>query len=176
MQLGDTRSAVDAIVRALRTQALLVILDNCEHVLDEVGQLVAALRAHAPEVRVLVTSQEPLKDADEHVYRLGALALPSDVDVSSALDAGAIQLFVAHVARVGRVDDAARVFAYAERVGEAEGWSPRPVARKFRDQLLTLVAQHRSKDALAVLYDQGRRLTDEEACALAFPPRSATSA
>jgi predicted ATPase/DNA-binding winged helix-turn-helix (wHTH) protein len=95
MQLGEMRSAVDAIVRAWRNQKLLVVLDNCEHVLDEVGQLVAALRAGAPEVRILVTSQEPLKDADEHVYRLGALALPGDVDVSSALDAGAIQLFVA---------------------------------------------------------------------------------
>ena len=95
MQLGDTRSAVDAIVRALRSQKLLVVLDNCEHLLDGVGQLVAALRAGAPEVCILVTSQEPLKDADEHVYRLGALALPSDADVSSALDAGAVQLFVA---------------------------------------------------------------------------------
>ncbi|MEO8741133.1 MAG: tetratricopeptide repeat protein, partial [Casimicrobiaceae bacterium] len=74
------------------------------------------------------------------------------------------------LARRKRIDDAARVWAYAEGVYAAEGKLPRLVARQIRERLLALLAAERSPDTLSRLYDEGRRLTDDEACALAFPP------
>ena len=70
----------------------------------------------------------------------------------------------------GRIDDAARVFAYAESVYAAMGRKPRRVALRNRERLLALLAAERSADALSQLYDEGRRLTDSQACALAFAP------
>jgi tetratricopeptide (TPR) repeat protein len=74
------------------------------------------------------------------------------------------------LARRGRIDDAARVSAYAESVYAAIGRKPRPVALRNRERLLALLAAERSADALSQLYDEGCRLTDGEACALAFAP------
>ena len=68
------------------------------------------------------------------------------------------------------LDDAARVFAYAESYLQARGVRPRHVALRLRERLLSLLAAERSPDVLSRLYDEGRRLTDDEACALAFPP------
>ena len=69
---------------ALASRNLLLVLDNCEHLADDIAALVAALRARAPNVRLLVTSQELLKCRDEHVYRLGALAVPASAHVEDA--------------------------------------------------------------------------------------------
>ena len=69
----------------------------------------------------------------------------------------------------GRIDDAARVWAYADGVYETEGKLPRPVAQRIRNRLLALLAAERPPETLSGLYDEGRRLTDDEACALALP-------
>jgi predicted ATPase len=74
---------------------MLIVLDNCEHLLHAVARLAAALHRAAPKVRLLATSQEPLKVAQEHVYRLGALGLPAEAGVESARQAGAVALFEA---------------------------------------------------------------------------------
>ena len=95
IQSAGTLSALDLTVQALAGQRLLLVFDNCEHLLEAVDQVVAALRKGAPEVHILVTSQELLKHPDEHVYRLGTLALPAEATVSSARAAGAVELFVA---------------------------------------------------------------------------------
>ena len=94
----DTSSAktpLDAMVSRLRHQNLLLLLDNCEHVIDEVATMVEALVAAAPNVRLLVSSQEPLGIAGEQIFRLQSLAVPSELHVRSeeALQSGAIQLF-----------------------------------------------------------------------------------
>ena len=93
--VADERTALDLTVQALAGQRLLLVLDNCEHLLDAVDRVVAALRSGAAHVHILATSQEVLRQADEHVYRLGTLALPTDATVSSARGAGAVELFVA---------------------------------------------------------------------------------
>jgi predicted ATPase/DNA-binding winged helix-turn-helix (wHTH) protein len=69
----------------LAARHALLVLDNCEHLADDVALLVDALTGHAPLITVLVTSQETLRASDEHVYRLGGLAG----------DAGAVPLFEA---------------------------------------------------------------------------------
>jgi predicted ATPase/DNA-binding winged helix-turn-helix (wHTH) protein len=92
--LSAERPAVEAVVSVLRSQRMLLALDNCEHLLDGVVDLVDALRRVAPDVRLLVTSQEPLKVVDEQVFRLVTLAVPP-AQAEDAGDYSAVQLFVA---------------------------------------------------------------------------------
>jgi len=75
----------------------LLVLDNCEHLTDAVATLIDTLTAAAPHLSVLVTSQETIKTTDEHVYRLGGLAIASPGDTQSTLRCGAVQLFGARV-------------------------------------------------------------------------------
>jgi len=94
-QLGADRPQLETIAAVLAPQRLLLVLDNCEHLADAVASLIEAVCAAAPGLHVLVTSQETLKTSDEHVYRLGALAVPAaDADID-AMSAGAVELFVA---------------------------------------------------------------------------------
>jgi predicted ATPase/DNA-binding winged helix-turn-helix (wHTH) protein len=93
--------AVATIAAALRGQSMLLVLDNCEHVLDEVVALVDALTHAAPNVRVLATSQELLKLRAEQVLRLAPLAV-ADADPEAAAQSGAVQLFVARAQAADR--------------------------------------------------------------------------
>ena len=95
--ISDPDSALELTAQALAGQHVLLVLDNCEHLLDAVDRLVSDLRKHAPTVHVLVTSQELLRHPDEHVYRIGPLALPAEATAASARSAGATELFVARV-------------------------------------------------------------------------------
>jgi predicted ATPase/DNA-binding winged helix-turn-helix (wHTH) protein len=95
--VGDPHTALDLTVQAFAGRRLLLVLDNCEHLLEAVDRVVAALRKGSPTVHVLVTSQELLRHPDEHVYRLGPLGLPAEVTATRAGEAGAVQLFVARV-------------------------------------------------------------------------------
>jgi predicted ATPase/DNA-binding CsgD family transcriptional regulator len=60
----------------LRDRQLLLVLDNCEHLLGAVASLAAALVADAPSVRIIATSREPLAIAGEHVVPVPPLGLP----------------------------------------------------------------------------------------------------
>jgi predicted ATPase/DNA-binding winged helix-turn-helix (wHTH) protein len=91
------------LIGALRDKQMLLVLDNCEHVVASVAGLVGAVLRGAPNVRILATSREPLRTEGEHLYRLPPLASPpasSQVTAREALGFPAIQLFVAHVASV----------------------------------------------------------------------------
>ena len=88
------RPATDAVAAVLRTQRMVLALDNCEHLLDGVVAFVEALRTAASGVRLLVTSQEPLKAVDEHVYRLATLSVPP-ADAADAAGYSAVEMFVA---------------------------------------------------------------------------------
>ncbi|WP_222615699.1 ATP-binding protein [Dyella telluris] len=77
-------------------QALVLIIDNCEHLVDAVSAIVERIREHAPRVCVLATSREPLRARDEHVHWLGSLDFPLESEGLSAealLSYPAIQLF-----------------------------------------------------------------------------------
>jgi len=97
LAVGDPQTALNLSVQALASQRLLLVLDNCEHLLNAVDRVVAALRQGAPRVHVLATSQELLRHPDEHVWRLGPLALPAEATPERAREAGAIELFAARV-------------------------------------------------------------------------------
>ena len=60
----------------LARQQLLLVLDNCEHVIGAAAGLCAGLLAAADDVRVLATSREPLRVAGEARYRLAPLRVP----------------------------------------------------------------------------------------------------
>ncbi|WP_250484017.1 ATP-binding protein [Caballeronia sp. GaOx3] len=72
-----------------------MVLDNCEHLLEQVSRVVSQIVSDAPGVRVLATSQEPLHIEHEQVFRLDPLAVPLGDEAATALSFGAIQLFVA---------------------------------------------------------------------------------
>ena len=94
VQLPSGRLPDESLAILLASKHLLLILDNCEHLADDIAALIDLLRARAPSVRVLVTSQESLKCRDEQVYRLGALAVPASAQLEDAAQFGAVALFV----------------------------------------------------------------------------------
>jgi predicted ATPase len=101
VQLPTNRPPLGFLAGVLANQRLLLVLDNCEHLAEPVAALVALLRAQAPGVRLLITSQESLKCVDEQVYRLGSLEVPTTAaDPEQASHAGAVALFVARARAV----------------------------------------------------------------------------
>jgi predicted ATPase/DNA-binding SARP family transcriptional activator len=68
------RSALEALVAYLATHEALIVLDNCEHLIDACARLAEEVLRAGPGVRVLATSREPLRCADEVVWRVPSLA------------------------------------------------------------------------------------------------------
>ncbi len=78
----------EALAATLARQQLLLVLDNCEHVITAAAELCGALLPAADDVRVLVTSREPVGLPGETRYRLRPLALPElgrEADKSEAV-------------------------------------------------------------------------------------------
>lgn len=96
--LGIQQGGSDAMAglcSAVAPLQILVALDNAEQVLDGVARMAAALLAAAPGLRLVVTSQVPLKLAAERVYRIGPLAVPQGpLPAAEAREFGAVALFV----------------------------------------------------------------------------------
>ncbi|WP_445147222.1 ATP-binding protein [Dyella sp. Tek66A03] len=81
----------------LRTQTLLLVIDNCEHVVDTVSALAERIRDEAPGVSLLTTSREPLRARGEQVHWLKALDFPAEtagLSVDRLLAFPAVRLFV----------------------------------------------------------------------------------
>jgi predicted ATPase/DNA-binding winged helix-turn-helix (wHTH) protein len=103
LELGGVRGAADVASR-LRTRRLLLILDNCEHVIAGAAALAEAICQTAPQVRILATSREPLNALGEQVHRLAALEPPPPAPEMSFEDVcayPAAQLFVERVTAGG---------------------------------------------------------------------------
>ncbi len=81
----------------LKSRRLLLVLDNCEHLLDECARVVTYLLTTCPALAVLATSREPLMTGGEHVLRVPPLSLPAlaaPLDVERLHDHDGIRLFV----------------------------------------------------------------------------------
>jgi predicted ATPase len=101
----DIRTAdpLPALVAAVRDNRMLLLLDNCEHVIDAVAGLAEAVLNGTSGVDILATSREPLAVPGERVYRLGPLASPEPSSALTAAGAGAfpaVQLFFERVTAV----------------------------------------------------------------------------
>ncbi|MFD0891283.1 AAA family ATPase, partial [Streptosporangium algeriense] len=72
LEAGERRP-VDRLIAALADRVLLLVLDNCEHLVEEVAPLTARLLAACPRLRVLATSREPLGITGEHLWQVRPL-------------------------------------------------------------------------------------------------------
>lgn len=79
----SARSSQEALAAYLSDKHALILLDNCEHVVDACGDLIATLLAAAPGLRVLATSREPLNIAGEHVWPVAPLTVPSGEELDA---------------------------------------------------------------------------------------------
>ena len=89
------RRLIDTIADALSARKLLVVLDNCEHLLAQSAAMVDMLLGRCPTLRVLATSRQPLALAGEVVRAVGPLELPPpDGEPTTLLESAAMQLFM----------------------------------------------------------------------------------
>src|SRR4051812_15847844 len=88
---------IDAVVDFLAPRALLVVLDNCEHVLTTSAALADTLLRAAPSLAIVATSREPLRIPGEVVFRVPSLAIPDPdrrLPIGELLRYEAVRLFV----------------------------------------------------------------------------------
>ena len=91
------RAIEEVLVEAMADKSSLLILDNCEHVVEAVAVLAELLSSHCPQLVILATSREPLDIEGEVVWRVQPLSMPAAPHVSSAADVVAVdsvRLFV----------------------------------------------------------------------------------
>jgi DNA-binding winged helix-turn-helix (wHTH) protein len=88
---------IPSLIACLRDKRVLLILDNCEHLIEATAALAARIFLAARQVHILATSREALRVEGEHIHKLELLALPPDepgLAAAAALKYPAIQLFV----------------------------------------------------------------------------------
>ncbi|MCP3398663.1 winged helix-turn-helix domain-containing protein [Bradyrhizobium sp. CCGB20] len=103
IKLEGEEIAPDSIARAIGARPLLLILDNCEHVVDTVAELAETIVSRCSGTTVLATSREALRIEGEHVYRVPALGVPPEArresDAASAYTA--VELFTTRAKALG---------------------------------------------------------------------------
>lgn len=94
----------DALALQLADKRLLLVIDNCEHLAEPVGAVVEAILHHAPNLQIIITSQEPLSVEGEQIYRLAPLSVPpaGTRHVGAAMAHSAFELFVDRASASGR--------------------------------------------------------------------------
>jgi predicted ATPase/DNA-binding SARP family transcriptional activator len=98
LTLSGSRPTVDALAAQLAARELVVVLDNCEHVIDAAAALVQAIMDACSSITVLATSREPLHLPGEIAWRVPSLRVPdpSDpIDASRLIRYESVQLFLA---------------------------------------------------------------------------------
>ncbi|MEU2790274.1 BTAD domain-containing putative transcriptional regulator [Streptomyces sp. NPDC007100] len=98
---GDPVGELDVLADRLDGRESLLLVDNCEHVIDAVAHLIAALLSRCAALRVLATSREPLAVDGEALVPLGPLALPGpDEEAGRACRTASVRLFSERAAAV----------------------------------------------------------------------------
>jgi predicted ATPase/DNA-binding SARP family transcriptional activator len=101
VDVSSGRSARTTLIDVLRSRTLLLVLDNCEHLLDPVATLVEQVVRGCPDVRVLATSRERLAVEGEWVRPVKPLPVSAESGAGHPLGAGAVQLFLERAAAAG---------------------------------------------------------------------------
>jgi predicted ATPase/class 3 adenylate cyclase len=114
----EGRRIDESIAPWLRRKKLLLILDNCEHVLEAVAAIASALIRSCADVRMLATSRQALGESGEEVVRLASLDVPHkifDLTPTAIMEFGAVALFVDRAHSVDKsfklTDDTAPIVA-----------------------------------------------------------------
>ncbi len=96
------RISIQSVASAIGGRHILLVIDNCEHVLDAVAQLVEVIVRYCPRTSILATSRELLRIDGEYVYHVPALSVPADRSegLAELEQYGAVQLFIARVLAV----------------------------------------------------------------------------
>ncbi len=82
---------VERIVAHLGQTSVLLLFDNCEHVVDDAADMIATIASACPSVRIVATSREPLSLQDEVVWRIPSLGVPDGTELLAA-DSGRLLL------------------------------------------------------------------------------------
>jgi non-specific serine/threonine protein kinase len=96
LRLGGEKISSASVARAIGNRKVLLVLDNCEHVIDSVAELAETLLCLCPQTTVLATSREVLRIEGEYVYHVAPLEVPSpeQVTLSDVLGRSAVKLFI----------------------------------------------------------------------------------
>jgi predicted ATPase/DNA-binding SARP family transcriptional activator len=124
VQTQQGRSVQESVLELLATGPLLLLLDNCEHVLDTVAAFVERLLGACPAVGVLATSREPLGLPQETVYQVPTLPVAdADADLEAVAASPAVALFLQRAAAANphRPVDGATVAAAAQLCRRLDG-------------------------------------------------------
>jgi predicted ATPase len=93
MSIGAVGEPIERLVAMLRTRNVLLVLDNCEHLIGAAAALADRLLGECPRLRILATSREPLGITGEVLWPVGRLALPPQgVGVAEATSYAAVRL------------------------------------------------------------------------------------
>jgi predicted ATPase/DNA-binding winged helix-turn-helix (wHTH) protein len=93
----------DALAGAIRDKNLLLVLDNCEHLIAAAADLAETLIAFCPHITIVATSREALRTRGEHVWRVPPLEVPAagQRDAAGILGHSAVELFIARARELG---------------------------------------------------------------------------
>ena len=182
-------NVVEALSGHLSSQKMLIVLDNCEHLVGPVAYLIDELVQHTHFVHIVATSREPLRVRDEQVYRLPALESPAHSErltAAHALSYSAIELFLERAAAcasyqftdedVPVVSDICRrldgiALAIELAAARMDSIALRELSRLLDDQLTLLnrgrrTAPERHRTLAAALDWSYERLSDKESTLL----------
>ncbi len=99
LEVPSSRKATDVVVAFLRDKTLLLVLDNCEHLIGAAAAFAQALVRGCPQVTLIASSREPLGIPDEHAFRMPTLAAPAadatELTAEEAMTYSSVELFVA---------------------------------------------------------------------------------
>jgi predicted ATPase/DNA-binding winged helix-turn-helix (wHTH) protein len=103
LKLDGEEISAESVARAIGAREFLLVLDNCEHVVDAVANLTEAIVSRCPRTTVLATSREVLRVHGEHVFRVPPLTVPPEtrVEPNDALGHAAVELFIARAEALG---------------------------------------------------------------------------
>jgi predicted ATPase/DNA-binding XRE family transcriptional regulator len=139
VQETPNRPMLDTLLAYLKRKSLLLILDNCEHVIDEARRVAAAILHGCPDVRILATSRESFGIAAEHVYHLPPLPVHGAVQLFSDRAVSADNRFILTVEVSPHVTDICRrldgiPLAIELAAARVKVLSPRELAQKLDKQ------------------------------------------
>jgi len=185
--LGGGGDAEEQIARAIGQRRTLLILDNCEHLVDECAALADLLLSRCTMLTILATSREPLEVVGERVSQVAPLEVPGEeISLADAEECEAVALFLDR-ARSARADfalSAANLAAVQQICAHLDGiplaielaavrvrhLSPEDIARRLRDRFQLLVAPRRRSErrhqTLQAALDWSHDLLDEPSRAL----------